>query len=83
MFKSALWIEEYMNDTFESGLRNDKLPLLYLVNQRAKNAVKISQKLSEPTETENVVIQEEMYREAYYALVLWRNWESISMIMNN
>ena len=53
----ALWMEECMNDTFESGLKNDKLPLLYLANQRAKIAVKMSEKLSKRTEIENVVMQ--------------------------
>ena len=36
----SLWVEECVNDIFEAGLDNDKLPLLYLENQNANIAIK-------------------------------------------
>ena len=30
----GLWVEECIDDIFEAGVDNDKLPLLYLENQR-------------------------------------------------
>ena len=38
----ALWLEECINDLYEAGLNNDKLPLLFLENQNAK-VIKLSQ----------------------------------------
>ena len=35
-----MWLEECINDLFDSGMRNDKLNLLYLMNRNAKVAVK-------------------------------------------
>ena len=32
----ALWMQECINDLFDSGFQNDKLPLLFLENQSAK-----------------------------------------------
>ena len=42
----SLWLEETINDLHETGLVNDKLPLLYLENERAKVAVKTPEGLS-------------------------------------
>jgi hypothetical protein len=36
----ALWMQECINNLYETGFRNDKLPLLYLENQNAQIAVK-------------------------------------------
>ena len=36
----ALWLHEVINCLYEAGLRNDKLPLLFLENNNAKVAVK-------------------------------------------
>ena len=36
----ALWMQECINDLFETGFTNNKLPLLYLENRNAKIAVK-------------------------------------------
>ena len=36
----ALCLEECINDLYEAGLNNDKLPLLFLENQNAKVAAK-------------------------------------------
>ena len=36
----ALWVEECVNDLYESGFQSDKLPLLFQENQNAMIAVK-------------------------------------------
>ena len=36
----ALWVQECINDVYETGFDNDKLPLLFSENQHAKIAVK-------------------------------------------
>jgi hypothetical protein len=51
----ALWVEECINDVFEAGLVNDKLPLLYLENQNAQVAVKTATGLSKRV---NIIVWE-------------------------
>ena len=53
----ALWMEECVNDVFEAGFTNDKLPLIFLTNQRANIAVKMNNKVSKRVEINNVVMQ--------------------------
>ena len=53
----ALWVEECINDIYEAGLVNDKLPLLYLENQNANIAVKTSSGKSSRVNIRNVIIQ--------------------------
>ena len=53
----ALWMQECINDLYEAGLDNDKLPLLYLENRNAKVAVKTPNGLSERIDIHNVVMQ--------------------------
>ena len=36
----ALWLEECINDLFDAGFTNDKLPILFQENQTAKVAIK-------------------------------------------
>ena len=36
----ALWLQECINDIYEAGLHNDKLPLLFMENSNAKVAAK-------------------------------------------
>jgi hypothetical protein len=38
----SLWLEECINDLYEAGLQNDKLPLLYISNKNAQIAIKTS-----------------------------------------
>ena len=38
----ALWLQECINDIYEAGLQNDKLPLLFIENANAKVAIKTS-----------------------------------------
>ena len=53
----ALWLEECINDFYEAGLNNDKLPLLFLENQNAKVAVKTEQGMSSRINIKNLVMQ--------------------------
>ena len=53
----ALWLEECINDLYDSGLDNDKLPLLFMENSNAKIAVKTSSGLSKRKSIKNIVMQ--------------------------
>ena len=53
----ALWMEECINDIFEAGVTNDKLPLLFLENRNAKVAIKTSEGLSKRVDIQNIVMQ--------------------------
>ena len=53
----TLWLQECINDLYEAGLKNDKLPLLFLENQNAKVAVKTSQGISKRVNIKNIVMQ--------------------------
>ena len=53
----ALWMQECINDLFETGFTNDKLSLLYLENQNAKIAIKTPQGISKRKTIKNVVMQ--------------------------
>ena len=53
----ALWMDECINDVYDDGFNNDKLPLIYLSNQNANIAVKMHDKISERTKIKNVVMQ--------------------------
>ena len=46
-----------INDIYEAGLDNDKLPLLFLENQNAKVAIKNSEGISKRVNIRNVVMQ--------------------------
>ena len=53
----TLWLQECINDLYEAGLNNDKLPLLFLENQNAKVAVKTVQGISRRENIKNIVMQ--------------------------
>ena len=53
----ALWVEECINDVYKAGLKNDKLVLLYLENQRANIAIKNSRGKSDRTPISNIIMQ--------------------------
>ena len=53
----SLWVEECINDAFEAGLDNDKLPLLFLENQNAECAVKINNRISRRRSISNIIMQ--------------------------
>ena len=53
----ALWVQECINDLADTGLANDKLPLLYLENQNARISVKTPSGSSERISVTNIVMQ--------------------------
>ena len=53
----ALWMQECINDLYETGFVNDKLPLLYLENQTAKIAIKTAKGMSKRISINNIVMQ--------------------------
>ena len=53
----ALWLQECINDVFDAGLQNDKLPLLFLENCNAKVAVKSSRGISKRKDIKNIIMQ--------------------------
>ena len=53
----SLWTYECINDLYEDGLRNDKLTLLFNMNQHAQIAIKTPLGLTERQSIENVIMQ--------------------------
>ena len=53
----ALWVEECVNDLYESGFQSDKLPLLFQENQNAMIAVKTATGLSRRKLIQNIIMQ--------------------------
>ena len=53
----ALWVQECINDLYESGFDNDKLPILYLENKNAKIAIKNAQGKTRREIIHNVIMQ--------------------------
>ena len=52
-----LWLHEVINSLYEAGLRNDKLPLLFLENKNAQVAVKTNGQLSNRTNIKEIIMQ--------------------------
>ena len=50
----ALWVQECINDVYETGFDNDKLPLLFSENQHAKIAVKTPTGISKRVSIRNM-----------------------------
>ena len=55
----SLWQEEAINDLFEAGITDDKLSLLYTINEINKVAVKTHQGLSHRKTAKNIICQGE------------------------
>ena len=53
----ALWTEECINDLYEPGFDNDKLPLLFKENQHAKIAIKTPTGTSKRVSINNIIMQ--------------------------
>ena len=53
----VLWAEECINDLYEAGFDNDKLPLLFLENQNAMIAVKTPTGISKRVSIKNIIMQ--------------------------
>ena len=53
----SFWVEEYINDIFEAGLKNDKLGLLFLENQNANIAIKTEGGKSVRKSIRNIIMQ--------------------------
>ena len=53
----SLWIQECINDIYDAGFRNDKLPLILLENMNAKVAIKTATGKTRRTDIRNVIMQ--------------------------
>ena len=53
----SLWLEECINDLYESGLTNDKLNLIYISNEHANIAIKTSSGKTDPFSINKIVMQ--------------------------
>ena len=53
----ALWLEEVITSLYQAGLKNDKLPLLFLENRNAQVAVKTSGGLSHRENKSKIIMQ--------------------------
>ena len=55
-----MWLEETVNDLFESGLQNDNLNIIYKINETNKVAVITPHGLTERVEIKRIVMQGEI-----------------------
>ena len=53
----SLWTHECINDLYETGLKNDKLTLLFNMNQHAQIAVKTNFGMTKRESISNVIMQ--------------------------
>ena len=53
----ALWVEECINDIYETGVKNDKLNLLFLMNQSAQIAIKTPYGMTKRRNIRNIIMQ--------------------------
>ena len=53
----GLWLKECINDLYEAGLRNDKLPLLLISNQNANIAIKTASGITKRIDIKDKVMQ--------------------------
>ena len=53
----SLWLHEVIASLYEAGLKNDKLPLLFLENRNAQVAIKTPGGLSNRVSIGNVIMQ--------------------------
>ena len=53
----ALWVQECINDMYEAGLQNNKLNILYLMNQNANVAIKTTSGMTKRTSMTNIIMQ--------------------------
>ena len=53
----SLWLQEVITSLYEAGLKNDKLPLLFLENRNAQVAVKTPGGLSQRVNISNIIMQ--------------------------
>ena len=53
----ALWLHKVINCLYEAGLRNDKLPLLFLENKNAQVAVKTNNKISSRVNIKDIIMK--------------------------
>ena len=53
----SLWLQEVITSLYQAGLKNDKLPLLFLENRNAQVAVKTPGGLSKRVNISNIIMQ--------------------------
>ena len=53
----ALWVQEVINALIQAGMKNDKLPLLFLENQNAQCAIKTPGGITKRTNISNIIMQ--------------------------
>jgi hypothetical protein len=53
----ALWLHEVITCLYKAGIQNDKLPLLFLENQNAQVAAKVSNGLSQRVNIKQIIMQ--------------------------
>ena len=53
----ALWVQECINDMYETGLDNDNLSILFLENQNAEIAIKTATGITKRINVKNVIMQ--------------------------
>ena len=61
----ALWTYECINDLFDAGLQNDRLTLLFIMNQSAQVAIKTPHGITERVSILNIIMQGTTWRSLF------------------
>ena len=65
-----LWLDECINDMFEAGLQNDKLNLLYLMNESANIAIKTPNGMTERIILKKIIMQGTVWGSLFYTATM-------------
>ena len=66
----ALWTHECINDLFESGLKNEKLTLLFKMNQSAQVAIKTAHGMTKRVSISNIIMQGTVWASLFCAATM-------------
>ena len=66
----ALWTHECINNLFESGLKNDKLTLLFTLNQSAQVAVKTAHEMTKIVSISKIIMQGTVWASLFCAVTM-------------
>ena len=61
----SLWLEECINDTYDAGLKNNKLNILYLMNQSTQVEVKVPGGMTDRITISKIVMQGTVWGSLY------------------
>ena len=66
----SLWLQECINALFDAGFTNDKLSLLFLLNEHAQVAIKTSSGMSERLDMFNIIMQGSVWGTTFCVMIM-------------